>query len=472
MPIDSKHALYTRYEDRWTRCRDALEGSDAVKGRTTTYLPKLSAQDTQEYDAYLKRALWYGATGRTVQGLCGAIFRKEPSIEMPERLAGLLDNISDDNLDVVSLAQECVTEQLAIGRLGLLVDLPPAGNGEDPYISRYRAEDIINWRTEVRAGKEVLTLVVLQEWVEETDANDAFSVEKVKHFRVLRLLDGVYVQEEWDEKTKLKDITVKRKGRTLDFIPFRFVNATSLSVTPEKPPLLDVVDVNLSHYRTSADLEHGAHFTALPTPWLAGFPVDQTFAIGAGVAFVSDRSDARAGMLEFTGKGLDALRDMRADKERLMAVLGARLLEEQKRAAEAADTVRLRTSGESSALSNVAKTASRALTDCLQWCAWFMGLTGPAQSPTAVEGVSVALNTDFLDDRIDAPTLTALFQALQGGALSTRTWLYNLQRGEILPPGTDIGVELDLIDVEAGTPEAVDNQANTDEERTSDGQKD
>lgn len=448
MAINSTHPAYDKYSQRWTRCRDAAEGEEAVKTAGTLYLPKLGGMESADYDAYKKRAMWYGATSRTIEGLRGAIFRKDPVVQVPTAVEPMLDQVTDDNLDFISLASEVVTQQLTVGRQGLLVDLPKQV-GADPYISRYKAENILNWRTETQNGRERLTLVVLKEEFEKNGA-DEFELEMKVRYRVLRLEDGLYVQELWDEKQAIERMEPKRLGSRLDFIPFRFVNSTTLTSMPEKPPLVDVVDVNLSHYRTSADLEHGAHFTALPTPWLAGFPMDRKFSIGGGVAFVTDNTSARAGMLEFTGKGLDTLIQLKTDKEGLMAVLGARLLEEQRAGVEAAETVRLRGSGESGALSTVARTASRGLEDVLGWLTWWKGAV---TVPDAPDVVSVSLNTDFMDERLDPQTITALLQALQSGALTKRTWLYNLERGELLPPETDLDEEIDVLDVESGAPE-------------------
>lgn len=449
MGVEAKHPAYNRYIERWLRCRHVHEGGDTIKQHNELYLPRLSAQRQNEYDAYLKRALWFGATSRTVQGLRGAVFRKDPSIDYPQRAQSLTDRITDDNLDAISLGQEVVTEQLVTGRIGLLVDMPP-NEGTEPYVSRYTAEDIVNWRTETVDGKEVLTLVVLAETV-EVEGQDDFELEEKKRYRVLRLEEGLYVQEEWDEKRMLNRMEPRRRGLRLDFIPFRIVNSTSLSAKPERPPLIDIVDVNLSHYRTSADLEHGAHFTALPTPWLAGFPMDSEFAIGSGVAFVTDNTQAKAGMLEFTGKGLDALRDLKRDKEQMMAVLGARLLEEQKRGVEAADTVRLRNAGEGGALASIVKTASRGLTDVLQWCMWWYGVAQQPNDPS----IAYELNTDFLNERLSSQELVSLFQVLQGGGISMQTWLYNLERGEVLPPGQTVEDEIDMITVQSGAMEVM-----------------
>ena len=82
----------------------------------------------------------------------------------------------------------------------------------------------------------------------------------------------------------------------------------------EKPPLLDLVDVNLHHWRLSCDYNHGLHYTGLPTAIAAGFPKSNDgYRIGAGAAWWSEEPNAKAYYLEFTGEGLTAMRDALAE---------------------------------------------------------------------------------------------------------------------------------------------------------------
>ena len=61
--------------------RDAVAGEDVVKARGETYLPRLTGQEA--YRGYVLRALFFGATGRTLQGLLGAVMRKDPVVTLP-----------------------------------------------------------------------------------------------------------------------------------------------------------------------------------------------------------------------------------------------------------------------------------------------------------------------------------------------------------------------------------------------------
>ena len=83
MAVDNTHSQYNAKATMWERCRDCCEGSDAVKAKGQKYLPQLTDQTPNEYEAYKARANFYGATGRTVNGLAGMVFRKEPKVELP-----------------------------------------------------------------------------------------------------------------------------------------------------------------------------------------------------------------------------------------------------------------------------------------------------------------------------------------------------------------------------------------------------
>jgi len=456
MPVQSTHCEYDEREPQWERCRDAYEGEDEVKEEGVKYLPMLGGQKLEEYQAYKTRAMWYGATDRTIKGLTGGVMRVEPKVTGPEQLLTQLDDVTLTGQNLDAFAKCLVSEVLTTGRAGLFLDMtdhPTPGTTARPYWCWYCAEQIVNWQTETRNGVPTLTLVVLKE--EQAKAtDDAFVVQEQCQYRVLKLTsDGVYVVELWVEAEKktleskteyeLKlTLTPKIKGVPLNYIPFVFVNALTLEPYPDKPPLLDLVNVNYSHYRSSADLEHGRHFTALPTPYITGMGGTSALKIGSATAWLIPQAEARVGMLEFSGAGLGALALALETKERLMAVLGARMLEEQKAAAEAADTIKLRQSGDQATLGGIAKTCSSALTRVAIWHAQWIG------AKTEVEAVVVKLNTDFFGGAMDSGDLTALLQTWQGGGISYDTFYYNLERVHMTRPGIDAETERTLIEVQ------------------------
>lgn len=452
MPVNTPHPRYSAHEKQWKRCRDAVDGSDAVKAAGAEYLPGLSEQTTAEYDAYRMRALWYGASARTIQGLTGAVMRKDPVVTLPEGLKPFLLDVTSSGVPFASFAMTALDEVLKSGRYGVLVDMPVEMTDRQlPYFSAYIAESIVNWTTTVLNGIPTLTQVVLKEcdWVRADD--DPYVMVPVEQYRVLRLKEGRYEQEIFREATSKQGkwisqgiVTPTIRGAVMDFIPFCIFGPRTMTPDIEKPPILDLVDVNFSHYRSSADLEHGRHFCGLPTPWVAGFPETAVLKIGSSVAWVSNDPNASAGMLEFTGQGLGALETALESKEKLMAVLGARLLEEQKPSVEAADTVTARMSGEQSVLRAVANTVSQGLSQLLQWTARWTGM-----GPEEAKKVTAQLNTDLMSSPMSFAELTQLVTAWQAGAMSFETMYYNMQRGEVTRPGVDWKKEKAQIEKEA-----------------------
>ena len=464
MPIDSKHDQYTARKKQWTMCRDVASGTDQVKEKGIEYLPKLSGQDATEYEAYKRRADFYGAFARTVQGIAGAVFRRTPTVELPEQYADYVDDITLEGLPFNVFARNVFDEVLTVGRVGVYADMPTEGAADlplRPYAVMVTAENIINWRSRwsFKHGRYIMDMVVIAETV-DVAGDDQYQADQTDQFRVMELENDILVVRVWqknkDEVGKDKWVMVsetipRRLGVALERIPFRFINVTTLTPDVQKPPLLDLAHANLSHYRTSADLEHGRHYTALPTPWVAGFPASTTLRIGANVAWVSDDPNAKAGMLEFTGQGLRALETAVEQKEKRMATLGARVLESQPRGVEAADTVRLRQAGEAATVQGMINAIEAGLQDLLGWMVWWGGGNQ--------DDVILEINRDVIETTLPPQELTALTQALQAGGISYETYYYNLQRGELTRPDIDVKEEKEGIDNEGGALDT--NRGNT-----------
>jgi len=456
MPVDTTHTTYNSLAPQWQRLRDAFAGKDAVKSllHRETYVPRLEGQDGEwegDYDKYMGRALWTGYSARTLTGLVGAVFRKEPLVDFPEPFVPWLNDVTLTGQTLTDFARGAFKEAMAINWAGILVDMPVEGSSFDerrPYLSLYRAEDITNWRIDLRDGRPTLTQVVLRERIEEPAA-DGFGTEEIEQYRVLELsrrivpstvsggvslVTDVYTQQLWRIEEDVNDnpewvpfgppIIPDRKGESLASIPFFPISANGPEFRLEPSRLLDLVDVNYDHFRLDADYKHGLHFTALPTAWVAGFATDADLRIGSQAAWISDNPAARAGFLEFSGAGLGTIATAKESDEKMMAVLGARLLEESKRAVEAAETVQLRQAGEES----IVKTAARALSSSLSKALWVVAWWAGQDNPTA----TIALNTDIVASQMSPGMLTALMAARQADTISERTFLEALVSGEII----------------------------------------
>ena len=218
----------------------------------------------------------------------------------------------------------------------------------------------------------------------------------------------------------------------------------------------DVIAVNLDHYRLHADYRHGMHFTALPTAWVSGFDKAATLRIGSSTAWVTDTPGASAGFLEYTGQGLTTFERAMDRDEKLMAILGARLLESQKRVGEAAEAIELKQSGENSILGALAACVGMSLTQVLRWAYWWNS-TEAMPDDVSNEDVVIELNTDYSTRGLTANEIVAIVQAWQSGALSRDSMLDIFRRGEVLPEGRTNEEEVRLIAIGKPQPVPVQN---------------
>jgi hypothetical protein len=226
------------------------------------------------------------------------------------------------------------------------------------------------------------------------------------------------------------DIVPLKNGAPLAAIPFVCVGPDGFGLDPQKPPIEDLADVNLSHYRNTADLEHGAHFTGLPTPIITGHTAMEgdKIAIGSSEALVFPNPDVRAIFLEFSGQGLGTLEARCTAKENQMAALGARMLAPEKAGVESGDALSNRQNGEHSVLANMAKLAGLAVEKVLRLAAEWESISG---------AVEFKLSTDYTPAGLTSQQLTALVAAWQSGAISWETLFFNLKEGEIVAEGVD-----------------------------------
>lgn len=434
MPINTPHPLYTDNIAIWQRCRDAYLGEDAVKARATTYLPKISPlQWDAEYEAYKARASYYGACARSVDGFVGALSRKRGVIELPTGLQPLIEDATGDGVGLPDFIKSVARETLLQGRGGVLVDFDDKLGR--PVLKIYPVESIINWGD---------GWVVVEEHVFESDAADRFDVKLVPQLRFLRLEDGRYVSTTWRKATSaiaspemgewrpVEETTPTLRGAPLDELPWFWLSPQGTTSAIVSPPLLGMVNTSLSHYRTSADLEHGRHFTALPTLYMTGATPDgEPIQVGGGAIIQLSDPAAKVGYAEFTGAGLRSLEQALTDKEHQMATLGAAIWGGRK-GIEAAETARIRTAGENSLLMSIVSANEEALTAALTFAAEWSGSGGK---------VTLQLNRDFVDQQIEGQLLVGMVQAFQAGAMSLDAFLFALQQSEMLPPDTDLEEE-------------------------------
>lgn len=463
MPINTPHPEYEAMLPVWRDIRAVIKGGRAVKAAGELYLPKLYKQSAEEYAAYKLRAVWFGATAKTADGFVGIITRKPAAYTHPASLQAFLDDCDRRGTSFATYGQAVIRDLVDVGRCGTFIDWTDKAA---PYLTHYAAEQIINWRFKRLGAEAVLSMVVLYEtsteWNPLTghDQPDAYELPQYDQWREFELTGdtpetasvrmrvhrrkhskkpqgpAAGAADAGEEFVVIEDKMLTRRAQAIPGIPFTI--HTSANMSPEyvaKPMLEDLTELNLAHYRASADIWNGRHMAGLPTPWAKCFTSEsgQELTLGTTRAWTTDNENAECGMLEMAGTALKCIAEGMDDLKAQMAALGARAIEPQKADAEAVGTVQLRARAESASLVTCAEQASNSLSTVMLWANW---ITGTNTNPRdAAATVYAKLPADLTGGKMDGPTLTALMATMQNGGISYETFFHNLQAGEMYPDG-------------------------------------
>jgi len=474
MPVSDRHPLYDEAAPQREIVRDCVKGSQAVKGARnsesegsngfynyagTKYLPAPNADDQSSenqlrYQAYKVRASFVNFTGHTKDGFMGMIGRIAPEIELPANLDYLIDNGDGAGLPLRQLAQNNISELLEVGMNGLLSEFPMSEGGTaaqtadlQATIKQYPAESIISFRQEVINGKKKLTSVVLAEDVEKSNGDES-TYECVTYHRELLLDDGVYKQNIYDEDDNLlffenegelsPDLIPRKFDKSLwTEIPFEFSGAINNDPIPDKAPLYDLAEINISHYRNSADFEESAFMVGQPTVAIIGLTnswwkdvLNKTLRLGSrgGIPLPvgGDVKLVQASPNQMPERGMEL-------KEAQMIKTGAKVITDSS-GVETAEAAKIRFAGQNSKLALVVSNTESSLKKAIGWCGEFMGVVN--------EDILIDINKKFYEATVNPQLLIANMQLLDRGVIAMSDIRNQMRRaGQIEPDRADEDID-------------------------------
>ncbi|WP_218689099.1 DUF4055 domain-containing protein [Psychrobacter sp. BF1] len=454
MPINTTHPQYDELSPRWQRMTDVCNGEDVIKKGGEKYLPMpnkdiRTTESLARYENYKARAVFVEVTKDTLDKYTGQAFKDDPVLNVDKRLDYMKRDANGAGLSIYQLAQKCFEAQLERGKFGLFVDYP-AAEGEvsvadieskslRPTINYYKPESIINWRTTTIGGQTVTTLIVLQEYVYDTDPEDIFSSKKIEQWRYLGLDEKGYFVEVWrkNDDTTIKDVSfvlhapriypTRSKQDKWNRIPFVIGGSDSNDWCEQNIPLESLAKMNLAHYRNSADYEGSVFTCGQVQAWMSGVSEQrmksleaQGIRIGAGSMIMLEENGkfgfAQAEPNSLAGEAMDK-------KYAIMQALGAKLAEgkdtKQKTATQSNHESGVQNSTASMCIANL----NEAMQDAILFCYEYLGIE---YNPKDGDYLFRA-NQDFTAPVADSGLMTAIGGWVQGG-LAPKSVAYNYQR--------------------------------------------
>ena len=461
MALDSVHPRYAILAPDWRQLRDFAKGERAVKSKTVEYLPPTQGMvldgfgsatrnmpssgngagvgryanlGQAAYDAYLLRAVFPEYVGDALEIFMGMLHNKSPVIELPPELEIMRTNASEMGEPLELLLQRINLEQLTSGRLGILLDLPvkPDPRNPMPFIALYVAEAGRNWDADALADERAeLNFVVLDE--SSHRRNEEFEWVAVTKYRVLELVEdggkrvykcGVFTDE--NAGTPQYDAEQLRtpaiRGKTLEQIPFVFVNSRDVNPDPDEAPLMSLARLCAAIYRGEADYRQNLFMQGQDTLVIIGErarnlidPIapegEEPLRTGAGSRIELDIG----GDAKYVGVQSQGLTEQRYalenDRKRAESRSG-QLIDAAKGDKESGTALKTRVGAQTSTLNQIAKTGALALEMILKQAARWVGADP--------DKVKVTPNLEFADYQMSGQDLVNLMTAkrTQGAPLS------------------------------------------------------
>lgn len=484
MPVDEKHPQYENREYEWRQLRDTNDGTTAIKRSGILYLPMPNAMlrkpkinipegiesdrgskntspqnqlttkapwnhNNAAYSAYLQRARFPEITANCRRGLVGIATKKSSSINLPSSLQYLEGNATPDGLNLEDLYERIVSELLVTGRYELLVE-PLQSNNTFTLIT-YNAESFVNWK---QAFIDDMIRPFIAVFEEKISANekDRFTHEASTIQNALFILDDeglteiqgkVYAKQNFKDGVESGPLIIPtHMGKPSKTIPLTVITPMGLSFNVVASPLLGVSDIAISIYQKDADMSQSEFLTCNPMLVTSGVDSDEVpDIIGSAVSWNFPNEQAKAYYVEPSSNCLAHM------NERILAlfneakIYGASLLSAEKKAAESAETERLRQASRGATLKEICNSAAEGINNAIKQIAEWQGL--PVNDEKFFEA-----NLDFSEVNLSPQAMDNLLKSWMNGAISYETYFTNLQEGGVIPKDKKADDEMAQIESE------------------------
>ena len=306
----------------------ALEGgTEEMREKGETYLPRETAESKADYDKRIARTFLYNGFVKAKTELLAKPFTKPVTVHegLPPLTAKLEENCDREGTDLTLFARSLFDKFISRGIAHILVDAPPkAANAFEaerddirPYFVLVPPENLFRWRTAIRTGRRVVTEIVIRECIEDGMSATGNAIQQFR--RITETTWEVYRQGKTDAW-----VLVESGVNTLGRVPIVTRQTDRSRFMVSESPLQGVADLNLAHWQSNSDQRNILRFARAPIIWRAGVgseEVKEQIVVGAGASYASVVPGATMQFVEHSGAAIAAGRQDLMDLEDKMSIL-------------------------------------------------------------------------------------------------------------------------------------------------------
>lgn len=453
---------YAEMLPKWAKIRTLLAGTEAMRAAQTTYLPQFPKEPDLFYDYRLKSTTLLNMSEITLNSWVGRPFSDPVNVgdDVPEQLVELFKNVDLKRNGLSTFLRDWFREGLAFAHAHVLVDMPRVDkegrtraddlrDGLRPFWSFLRPEAVIFLKSVFVGDQEVLVHARILET--ETRMN-GFTEEEVRKIRVFdRVFSddpevaGVFVRAYTWQRTANKKVdwvlTELPSRIDLDEIPLVTFYADRSGIQKGKPPLEDLVDLNIAHWQSGSDQRNVLTVTRFPIVAASGVnPEEANNVVLAPRKVLATRSEnGKFYYLEHSGAAVKVGAEDLAKLEEQMAHYGADFL--RKRPGGLTATARALDSAEAtSPLQDSVNRFNEAVANAVRLTGKWLGVEDPG---------TVTVPVDFGPEEVVGDDLTTLREARKMRDLSRPKFLEELRRRGVVADDFDADENETEIEAEA-----------------------
>jgi hypothetical protein len=476
----TRSLAYNQMLPAWKKIETLLSGTAAMRAAGELYLPKHENEKSDAYEKRRKSSVLFNLSALTLDSWVGRPFSDPvtPNDDVPKQVEPVLDDVDLQGNNLTVFGRNWFKEGLAKCFAHVMVEMPVVDKenrtvADDlrenvrPYWTLIKPENLIFATGTMVESQEVLTHVRILEEETERDGFAEMVTQRIRVFdlamvredpenpesgevpRVFWSLWRKVKKDEWEEEVRPTMLEIDR-------IPIVTFYADREDLMQGKPPLEDLVDLNISHWQSSSDQKNILRVTRFPLLAASGVQDEEAVVeVGPNRMLSTTNPEGKFYYVEHSGASIAAGQNDLDKLEEQMANYGAEFL--KKRPGGMTATARALDSAEAtSPLQDATIRFQDAVNQALDLTARYLKIESAG---------SVTVNKEFGPEEVVQGDMQTLDKARDRRDLSQEDYWEELKRRGTLRDEFDADENKRRLEVEnadfgnAGAGEDIDEQA-------------
>ena len=345
MGVESVSSTVSKMLGEAEPVRDIIKGGAHMRSRGKVYLPKFPVESAEDYKARKDSTWLFNGVKKARDDISGRVFEKPVVLADQEgQLFEWCQNIDLEGRDLSNFAADVFKASLGgPGISFIMADAPPRSEavtrgqadamGLRPYLVGLSLEQVVGWKWELANNAPVLTQFRIMEEVED-ETRDEYSDDTVQQIRVLSLEDGRVIVRLFRKNDK--DKWVQHGDDMPTDFPQIYVAPVYTGRTgffTAEPPLAEIAELNLAHWRVQSDKSNCLHKSLSPLLFMKQMADlgdgGDVVVNSAGFGFTASSDNADMKWVEITGAGIEAGSNELEEIKDQMKQMGLQLISER-----------------------------------------------------------------------------------------------------------------------------------------------